>query len=232
MLSSAVIVIEIDPGYAPGWLYLGMLNGIDSLIGLTGEWTPARYEEMLAQSQRAIQLDPQLPAAYFGLAITYLEGRRFKAALEAVEHCVALGPGDADCLQYLAGTQIRLGLVEPAMVSIESALELSPIPPAYVIHKHAFVLWAHQRLDEALQRADDCIDQAPGFLECRKIRLWSLVESGRIDAARAEANAILAKLPTASADSFRAGFDDSATKLRARVTAAAQAVGLPELAQQ
>ncbi|WP_177201136.1 winged helix-turn-helix domain-containing tetratricopeptide repeat protein [Neptunomonas qingdaonensis] len=221
-------VIEIDPGYAPGWLYLGMLNAIDSLIGLTGEWTPERYEEMLAQSQRAIQLDPQLPAAYFGLAITYLEGRRFKAALEAVEHCVVLGPGDADCLQYLAGMQIRLGLLEPAMASIESALELSPIPPAYVIHKHALVLWAHQRLDEALQRADECIEQAPGFLECRKIQLWSLVESGRIDAARVAADTILTQFPAASADWFRMGFDESATELRARVTKAALAAGLPE----
>jgi TolB-like protein/Tfp pilus assembly protein PilF len=218
--------IAIDPQYAPAWLYLGMLNGIDSAQQLTGEWHPGRYEEMLAQSRRAIELDPQLPAAYFGLALVHVEGRRFDAALSAMQRCLELGPNDADCLMYLAVVQSRMGLGAQAQDSIDRALDLNPLPPVYVNAVHAQVLWANRRLDEALRVASECIDKAPRYLVCRRVKLQSLVELARLAEAREEGRAILRQTPAATAEWFESHYAEQAIELRGRAMNAAMAAGL------
>ena len=217
-----------DPNYAPAWLYLGMVNGIDSGLRLTGEWTPARFPEMLAQVQRAIELDPNLPAAYFALAVAYNEVRQFDASLAAMERCVALGPNDADCYFYRASVQILVGQSSQALQSIRQALELSPIPPVYIDANYSTILWANGMLDEAIAKADSCLQRAPQYIDCRIARLLALAELRRVDEAAQEAVSLKAQVPTASGAFIRDAYADSATELRARITAAARAARLPD----
>lgn len=222
--------ITIDADYAPAWLYLGMLNGIDSLLRLTGEWHPGRYEEMLAQSRRAIEIDPSLPAAWFGLAVVHVEGRRFGDALTAATRCVELGPNDADCLMYLALVEARTGRAADAATHIDRALDLSPIPPSYMQSAHAQAMWVAQRLPESLQAADACTAKSPRHVVCRRHRMLALAELGRLDEARAEAAMIRSQVPTASLAWVADAFADEASELRARAVAAAAAAGIPEAA--
>ncbi|WP_298832438.1 winged helix-turn-helix domain-containing protein [uncultured Piscinibacter sp.] len=218
--------IEIDPDYAPAWLYLGMLNGLDSLLRLTGEWHPGRYDEMLAQSRRAVELDPQLPAAWFSLALVHVEGGRLQEALAAMRRCVALGPGDADCHMYLAVVQSRLGQGSDALASIERALELSPIVPAYMNAAHARVLWVNRRLEDALRPAETCLDQAPRYVVCRMYRLLALSELGRAADAAEEARRLGGMLPGITTANF-AEKNLEVESLRSRAVAAARAAGIP-----
>lgn len=218
--------IATDPDYAPAWLYLGMLNGIDSLLRLTGDWHPGRYDEMLAQARRAIELDPRLPAAYHGLALVHVEGRRFDDALAAAQRCADLGPGDADCLMYLGVLQARTGQPLPAAVNVDKALDLSPIPPVYLHSIHSQVLWANGRLDEALRAADECLTQAPRYLICRRYRLLALAELARTDEARQEAVRIREQIPVLTTAWFLDVYADRAEGLRARVAQAAMSVGI------
>ena len=60
--------IRRDPNYAPAWAYLAWINMIDTLLQFTGEWTFARLGEVIGQFNRAIELDPNLPAPYQGLS--------------------------------------------------------------------------------------------------------------------------------------------------------------------
>lgn len=219
--------IAIDAGYAPAWLYLAMSNGLDSLLRLTGEWHPGRYPEMLAQARRAIELDPQLPAAWLALAIVHVEGRRFDDARAAATRCIELGPNDADCLMYLALVEARSGRAAAAVRHIESALDLAPIAPPYMRSAQAQVMWSAGRWDDGLRAADDCLAMAPRFLPCRRHRLLALVELGRLDAARDEARAIRAAFPHVSTDWFLDAFADDAAALRTRAVKAAAAAGIP-----
>lgn len=222
--------IATDPDYAPAWLYLGMLNGIDSLLRLTGDWHPGRYEEMLVPSRRAIEIDPSLPAAWFGLALVHVEGRRFDDALAAARRCVELGPNDADCLMYLALVEARTGRAADAVAHIQRALDLSPIPPSYMQSAHAQAMWTAGRLPEALQAADDCLAQSPRHLVCRRHRMLALGELGRLDGARADVATIRQQFPAVSLAWVADAFADQATALRARAAAAAAAAGIPEAA--
>lgn len=218
--------IASDPDYAPAWLYLAMVNALDSLLRLTGEWHPGRYEEMILQAQRAIELDPQLPMAYFALALAQAEGRQFEAALGNAQHCAALGPGDADCMQYIAAIQIRMGRGGPALAQIEQAIDLSPIPPPWIHVSHAGALWLQQRNEEAVRAADECLQQAPRYLGCRRFRLVALAELGRLDEARQEAVRIRDLLPQADLAWMVSHFTDDAAEARQRIAAAALATDL------
>lgn len=216
--------IAIDPEYAPAWLYLGMLNGIDSLLGLTGEWHPGRYGEMLAQSRRAIELDPQLPAAWFGLALVHVEGRRYDEALAAMQRCVELGPSDADCHMYLAVVQARLGQGPEALASIDRALDLSPIVPSYMNAAHSRVLWVNRRLEESLRAADQCLGKAPRYLVCHLYRVLALAELGRTENARDAARRLGGMLPGMNTGHFADHYGPE--PLRERAVAAARAAGV------
>jgi TolB-like protein/DNA-binding winged helix-turn-helix (wHTH) protein len=219
--------IEQDPQYAPGWLVLSMVNSIDSLLKLTGEWHPGRYDEMAAQARRAIELDPQLPSASFALALAHVEGRRFAEARVAARRCTELGPSDADCLAYLGAVEARMGLGAEAVAHVSHALELTPIPPAHVLAPVTAALLGVGRPSEALAAVDNCLAAAPHYLICRRHRLVTLVELGRVDEARAEAAAIRARFPAVSTDWFREFYADEAAAARARAAAAAAAAGIP-----
>lgn len=218
--------IRLDPEYAPAWLYLGMVNATDSLLRLTGEWHPGRYEEMLAQARRAIELDPQLPAAYLALAVAHVEGGRLHDALAAMQRCVALGPGDADCHMFLAVVQARLGLGPESLASIERALDVSPIVPTYIYAVHGRVLWVNRRLEESLQAANACLDKAPRYLVCRLHRVLALAELGQVGNAREEARVLERMLPGLHTGHFAEHY--SAESLRERAIAAARIVSVPD----
>ncbi len=222
--------IASDPDYAPAWLYLAMVNALDSLLRLTGEWHPGRYDEMILQAQRAIELDPQLPMAYFALALAQAEGRQFEAALGNAQRCAALGPGDADCMQYIAAIQIRMGRGGPALAQIEQAIDLSPIPPPWIHVSHAGALWLQQRNEQAVHAADECLQQAPRYLGCRRFRLVALAELGRLDEARQEAVRIRDQFPQADLAWMVSHFTDDAAEARQRIAAATLAADLPAAA--
>jgi adenylate cyclase len=219
--------LEQDPQYAPAWMMLSFVNSIDSLQRLTGEWHPGRYDEMVAQARRAVELDPQLPWAHLALSVAHFAGRRFGEARVAALRCAELGPNDAECQMFLAMVEVRLGLGAEAVEHIGRALDLSPIPPAYTLASLASVMWSVGRLEEALAAADDCLAKAPRHLGCRRFRMLALVELGRMDEARTEAAMVRAQFPSSSLESFKDLYADEATVLRARVVAAATAAGIP-----
>ena len=219
--------LAIDAGYAPAWLALGWINAMDAEFRLTGEWDRSRAPEFLAQVRRAIAIDPEVPAAYLALCQTHFTARNFAEALAAAERGAALGPSDAACWCHLSMSQLAVGQIEPALHSSERALDLTPLPPAWVWLVHAGALWANRSLEAAVQAADECLTKVPSFLSGRVFRTCALFELGRIDEARQEAATLMAMLPELTTESFQRGFADSAKALKERSLAAALATAIP-----
>jgi TolB-like protein/DNA-binding winged helix-turn-helix (wHTH) protein/tetratricopeptide (TPR) repeat protein len=222
--------LAIDPDYAPAWAMLGIVNTVDSGLGLTGEWNRGRLPEVIAQIHRAITLEPDLPGAYAALSEAQNLMHDFDAALAAAQHCLELAPNDADCFYAMGKASNALGQVEQAVKYFEQALDLNPMPPAYLSAFYATPLWGVHRPDAALRAADDCLAKAPDFWRCRQDRLVSLVELGRLADARTEASALLARVPTMTAEQFAVAFADSVVALRQRRVADAIAAGVPSAA--
>jgi TolB-like protein len=107
--------IRRDPNYAPAWVYLAWINAIDICMQLTGEWQPSRVEEAIAQFNRAMELDPNLPAAYQGLSMTLaLVVGDVPQAVSLARRGVELGPSDADGLLFLAVALFEAGELDKA----------------------------------------------------------------------------------------------------------------------
>jgi DNA-binding winged helix-turn-helix (wHTH) protein/TolB-like protein len=219
--------LAIDPDYAPAWAYLATTDMIDIGLRLTGEWGPARAGEMLAHVQRAIALDPELPAAYATLSQAQGLIGNVDAALAAAERCRKLSPNEWTCWLSLGAVQLRQGDSEAALRSLEQALDLNPVPAVHLPAFYGTALWASRRLPEALRVDDECLARAPGFWRCRQDRIATLVELGRLDEARAEAARLRAQVPGMTAEQFGWGFAASAAPVRERRVAAARAAGMP-----
>ena len=99
--------VRRDPDYAPAWLYLAYVNAIDCVLQLTGDWTLARSDEVVAQFERAIQLDPALPTAYQGLSYLCRFTGDMERSLTLIRRAVELGPSDADVLLSLGANSSR-----------------------------------------------------------------------------------------------------------------------------
>jgi TolB-like protein len=217
-----------DPLYAPAWAYLGMVNALDAFFRLSGEWTAARADEIIDQAERAIALDPRLPAAHVALADGQWLAGRYRDALLAGQRCAELGPSDTYCLQALASMQLGSGDVQGALKTIERALELSPVAPPWLTATHADILWALRRYEDALQEALLCRQALPAQSACGRIIISSLVESGRASEARERMAPFLAKFPNHTTREWRVFPAPGASELQARVLAAARAAGVPD----
>ncbi|MDM0116736.1 carboxylesterase family protein [Variovorax sp. J22R133] len=219
--------LAIDERYAPAWLAIGWINAMDAEFRITGEWDRSRAPTFLAQVKRAIAIDPEVPAAYLALCQTHFTAGNFAEALAAAQRGTTLGPSDAACWCHLSMSQLSMGQIEAALRSSERALALTPLPPAWMLLAHAGALWANRSLEAAVQAADECVTKAPSLLSGRVFRICGLVELGRIDEARREAETLMAVLPKLTTDSFQRGFADSAKTLRERSLAAALATAIP-----
>lgn len=218
--------LAADPDYAPAWAYLAMTDTIDIGLRLSGERDRRHGDETLASAQRALTLQPDLTVAHVALSQALGVLGQFDASLAAAQQCLRLSPNDASCFYVLGTAELRLGNAEAAVNLLEQAADRNPFAPAYLPAFHATALWASRRLDEAIRASDNCLSLAPDFWRCRMDRIAALVESGRIDDARREAERLRARSPQLQAESFGAGFADQAVALRERRVAAAKAAGL------
>lgn len=170
--------IARDPTYAPAWAYLGWLNATDMLNQFTGEWSMARIDEVIAEFNRAIELDPNLPVAYQGLSRAVTFTGNLDEALRLIRRAVELGPGDADNLLFLGTVLHQKGDAQGAVQAAEAAIELNPVRPAYYGRHYGEILWGAGRYQASLDQAEDCLWKAPKYTHCEIIRILDLVALG------------------------------------------------------
>jgi TolB-like protein/DNA-binding winged helix-turn-helix (wHTH) protein/tetratricopeptide (TPR) repeat protein len=179
-------VVEHDPGYAPAWAYLGMVEGLDWINAFSGPRRPETLARAVAHLERAVALDPRLSAPHLGLSFVLVHAGRQADAVQAGRRCRALSPSDAECLMFLAAALVFVGETAEAALMAERAMALTPLAPSYVHNFHGLVQWAGGRIAESIESMDTCLRQTPRFVPCRSTRMLALAESGRMDEARAD----------------------------------------------
>lgn len=219
--------LRLAPEHAAAWAGLGYLNGIDAINRITGAWSMEQLPQALGQIDRALALDPALSVAFQARAIVLGAMRRQADSLRAAEEAVRIAPGDPDNLVVLAKALVEAGRVDDSLANMRGALGLYPIEPVYVSFIAAHVFWAGALHEEATTAARRCVERAPRFTNCRITLASSLVESDRLDEARAQALEIRALMPTANSTAFSNLFD-GVPELRQRRLRIAGALGFPE----
>jgi len=168
--------IRRDPNYAPAWAYLAWINLIDMLLQFTGDYQFSQLGGVIAQFNRAIELDPSFPAPYQGL-----------------RSISKLGPSDADGLLFLANALFESGETAEAMDAAKRAIELNPLRPPFYYLFNSMILWGNERYQEALDEADECLRKAPDFAGAATYRAVALVGLGRLDEAKAQLRQCMAR---------------------------------------
>ena len=77
----------------------------DLTMARSGRWSgdqPASTHALIADLQRALELNPHLPKAYVALAAAYDEQKRYPEEIAALRHASALAPDEAKTHYLLA----------------------------------------------------------------------------------------------------------------------------------
>ena len=114
-------------GVAMGLAVACSCGGGDPLV----DEAEKRYREndldgALALFEQALDRDPDLPAAYYGIGVIHYTREQPAAALEPLRRAVALAPESAEYRMVYADTLAGLGRYDDAIAEYETALALSP----------------------------------------------------------------------------------------------------------
>jgi adenylate cyclase len=184
-----------DPTYAPAWAALSFLYvflWIEPPIyePLDAEYhNPATLDRAVALAEKAVLLDPELPAAHAALGWVLLWKMRPHDALAAFGRVLELNPnevpyGYGDALTYAHRA-------EEAVEMIERAMRLDPFHPSVLFGHLGHALYMLGQDEAAAEVLRTCVRRAPHF---RPGFFWlaaATARFGRIDEARLAAAEVM-----------------------------------------
>jgi adenylate cyclase len=108
--------LELNPDLAEAHYALGIYQGVF-------EWD---FEAEEKSYRKAIELNPQYPYAYLGLAITYIRRDDREQAIETAKRSLAIDPLNLYCMFFLGDYLRASGYTEEAMGIFNQILEIDP----------------------------------------------------------------------------------------------------------
>jgi adenylate cyclase len=193
--------IEIDPKFAGGYAGASIAHVlIHAAWGGAGS-SAAELDKALKLGQEAVKIDPAFGPAWGSLAEAYFRKGRHEDALEAVQKAIAAAPSDS-LMRARYGR--FLGYVRRPAEGIEQvreAMRMSPdsLPLLYFLALNYRAAGEFDKAVDALRahrkRLGGRVLPAP---TCQLIA--ALIQAGRMDEARAEAQGLLAKFPKYTAE--------------------------------
>jgi tetratricopeptide (TPR) repeat protein len=142
--------------------------------------TPGRLPEAIAEFDQAVQIQPDLPGAYYNRGSAYLRIDRLPEARADLEQALRLQPGSPDVLTNLGVALARSGRLPEAIERYESALRIDPGAPdtrldlARARFQLGSALAGQRRWAEAAGQLAEAVRLEPDYLEAR-VNLGSLL---------------------------------------------------------
>lgn len=121
--------VELDPQFARAISATALTYSAEYRYG----WAQDRQAALVsAQSlaEKAVNLDNQLPQAYWVLGYIYLQQRKYDQAIEAARQAIKLNPNFADGFATLGVSYIYAGDPHNGMLMMQQAMRLNPQYPA------------------------------------------------------------------------------------------------------
>ncbi len=165
--------VGLEPGYAPAWAALAgrYING----RGYLNDDTMFGKAEIAAK--RAVELNPQLPAGYFWLAVYYGEKGDLKNALTVCKQLLQAAPNSEYAYQAMGHAYDYAGLPDVALTLFRKATEINPVTFPYMI---GFIQYQKGNYEDARRELMKCPD------DCYEKYYWlgviELLEGRREDA--------------------------------------------------
>jgi len=146
--------VGLDPSYAPAWAALAG-RYINARSCLRNETLFAKAE---TAARRALELNPQLPSAFFWLAVYYGEKGDLKNALAICKQLLQVAPNSEYAYQAMGHAYDYAGLPDIALTLFRKAAELNPVTYPYTI---GFIYYQKGDLVGARREFEACPDIYP-----------------------------------------------------------------------
>jgi TolB-like protein/Flp pilus assembly protein TadD len=138
---------QLDPKFARAFAALGVAH--TDAFWFLADLRPARLEMARKAIDKALELEPNLPAAHNALGNYYYHGKLdFPAALREFSIAQSLSPDDAEAAAFKARVERRQGKWAEALTDAGRSVELDPRNTVY-LHDYAHTLALNRRYDSA-----------------------------------------------------------------------------------
>jgi len=174
--------IELDPGYAPAYANLSSAYALALFyrydVRMDGYEMAARS---LAMAERALQLDPNLAAAYAARAyLGALIGQPAAAVAADFDRAASLQPNAASIPSWRARSLAQMGQYEAAVSEAGRAIDLDPLAPGrHIALAELSLQLGHY--DEAIAAAKMATTLEPRQIRSRAIEARAMLLSNRAD---------------------------------------------------
>ena len=149
--------------------------------GTVNYWS-SRFDEAIADYDKAIELNPNYSAAYNNRGSAKSSLRRFEEAIVDYDKAVELKPEYANAYFNRGSTKYKLCRIEEAIVDYDKAIELNPdFAEAY--NNRANSKYDLCRFEEAVVDYDKAVELNPDFVNAHYNRGNSKYELSRFDEA-------------------------------------------------
>jgi adenylate cyclase len=217
--------LEIDPKFTMAMVSIGWANYTAGDAGWTDNATES-YRQALAWGRKAIALDDSLGEAHAMVANTLLSLEQHREALAEAEKALAVSPNDANVIVLGAWVLAFNGRADEAVVLVQRAIRLDPLPPPWYYGGLGDSLLFAKRVEEAMPAHRRCVELIPDFIWCQLGLTVDFALVGNTDQAAAQAKEALRINPkiTAIDNTYVHSIPDPTQ--RAEIVAALRRAGL------
>lgn len=171
--------IALDPAFAAAYSQLAQTYTLANESG----WAPdasGLADKALSLAKRAVELDDELPQAYWSLARIYsrqpfLDSEK---AIAALEKAIEINPNYADGYAFLATALNASGHAERALGSVEKAMRINPRFPFWYYFELGRSQFFLTRFDAAEQSFRKAIERNPTVAWPHR---WLIATYGHLD---------------------------------------------------
>jgi tetratricopeptide (TPR) repeat protein len=197
--------IGLEPDYAAAHGGLAASYVIPLWVG----WEDSPHQALAKaneHTQRCLALDDTKAYAHAYLGALCLVQRQWDKAIEAGKRAVTLSPNSADIIALFAVTLKSVGRVDEALMMIDKAIRLNPMPPEWYLHELGTYYRLLGRYDEAIAVLNKNLDRGRDYLMSMINLTATYRMADKLDEARAQAKEVLRIMPDFSATQFMKGF--------------------------
>lgn len=157
-------------------------------------------DEALAAFQSALELNPESRKITLEQSDHLLKMEAYEQAEQVLASYSELKPNDASILAALAGVHEAAGNPEKAEETLIQLTQMSEENDAEITQQLVAVQVSLEKFADALENADNLLEQDPANISVRELRVQALLELGQEDEAQAEIDRIRRLTPTDEAD--------------------------------
>ena len=199
--------IAVDPGYALAYSYAALALAHEVTVGTYTNPREA-LERGMKLVQKAVALDDSLAHPHEILGKYYIMlNKDYEKGIAEAERAVTLEPNSVDAYTQLGVNLIWAGRPAEAILILQKAMRLSPIPPYVCLYCLAGCYSLTGQVEEAIALFRRILQKEPNQLTSQLGLVTALMKTGKEDEARAEAAKVLRIDPQFSLERYAKTLD-------------------------